>query len=159
MTMYCANASEFYLPDICVLEDEYEQLADVVCAAPRATPGITLLWQELQRADIVSRARPDRVHLGSLVAFTELRGDVRRAARIVPPGGQPDGRRLSVASAVGAALIGLRAGDTFRWLSNAGHRRSVRVESVLPDPRGAERLRAERMAALRREVDEILCAR
>jgi len=33
------------------------------------------------------------------------------------------------------------------------------VESVLPDPRGAERLRAERMAALRREVDEILCTR
>ena len=157
--MYCANASGFYLPDICVLEDEYEQLADVVCASPRATPGIILLWQELQRADIVSRPRPDRVHLGSLVAFTEVRSDVHRAARIVPPGGGRDARGLSVASAVGAALIGLRAGDTFPWLSNAGRRLSVRVESVLPDPRAAERLRADRMAALRKEVDEILCVR
>ena len=157
--MYRTRASSFCLPEICVLEDEYEQLADVVCAAPRATPGIALLWQELQRADIVPLAKPDRVHLGSLVAFTDLRSDVHRAAQIVPPGKHGDGGRLSVASAVGAALIGLRAGDTFRWVSHGGQPRSVRVEQVSPDPGAVERLRAKRMAALRREVEETLCIR
>ena len=157
--MYRPTASGFYLPEICVLEDEYEQLADLVCAAPRATPGIALLWQELQRADVVPRARPDRVHLGSLVAFTDLRSDVHRAAQLVPPGALGDGRRLSVASAVGAALIGLRTGDTFRWFSDGGEPRSIRVEQVSPDPTAAERLRAARMAALRREVEEMLCIR
>jgi hypothetical protein len=60
---------------------------------------------------------------------------------------------------VGAALIGLRKGDTFGWVSDQGRPRSVRIDQVAPDPAALQRRRAAQIAALPREVEEILCIR
>lgn len=148
----------FRLPEISLLPGDHELLFDLICAAPRSTPGITLLWQELERAAIIApeRAPSDLVQLRSVVTFTDLERDMRRAAQLVRPGQRTGSHRISVATPVGAALIGLRAGDSFRWRSPRGRLRVVRVDHVAPDPRAGERRRARLAAARRRRIAELL---
>ena len=146
------------LPDISLLPRDHELIFDLICAAPRSTPGITLLWQELERAAIVGpeRAPSDLVQLRSVVAFTDLERGTRRVAQLVRPGQRNGSHRISVATPVGAALIGLRAGDTFRWRSGRGRLRTLKVDHVSPDPRAAERRQIRREAARRRQIAELL---
>ena len=148
----------FRLPDISLLPSDHELLLDLICAAPRSTPGITLLWQELERAAIIApeRAPADLVQLRSVVTFTDLERDTHRAAQLVRPGQRTGSHRISVVTPVGAALIGLRAGDTFRWRSARGRLRVLKVDHVSPDPRAAERRRTRRTAARRRKIAELL---
>lgn len=119
-------------PQVHVLEDEYETLADVVCASYRATPGIALLWQELERAQRLKadEAPNDLVRMGVRLAFTDLERQVSTFARLVYPqeAHRPDG--IAVTTSVGAALLGLRKGQVFEWKETSGKRRAVRVDAV-----------------------------
>lgn len=148
----------FRQPDISLLPKDHELIFDLVCAAPRSTPGITLLGQELERAAIVAPdcAPSDLVQLRSVVTFTDLERGARRVAQLVAPGQRTGSDRISVATPVGAALIGLRAGDTFRWRTARGRLRGLRVDRVSPDPRAAERRKCRRAAARRRQIAELL---
>lgn len=154
--MYLVNSTA--LPDICLLPQDHEALLDLICAAPLATAGITLLWQELQRAAIIAPedATRDLVRLRSIVTFTDLRTDRHRAVQLVRPGQATARPRLSVASPNGAALIGLRAGDTFAWRCGEGRQRVLRVDDVAPDPGAPQRQQTERAAARRRRIAELL---
>ena len=156
--MYAKFARSEQLPEIYLIEEEYDLLSDLVCASERPTPGIELLWRELQRAVIVppDRAPSGLVHLRSFVSFTELDGVSRRSAQIVPPGERRARHRLSVVTPVGAALIGLKCGDTIGWRAEPGRIRTLRVDEVKADPRDAQRRRRLRADARRREIDEIL---
>jgi regulator of nucleoside diphosphate kinase len=102
------------LPTPYLLEVEYEELADLVCRSARGTPGLALLWRELQRAVIIKpdAAPPHRVHLHSRVRYTDLARPRHRTAQIVSPlePGTGDPALVSVLSLTGAALIGLRQG-------------------------------------------------
>ena len=146
------------LPDISLLPEDHELLLDLICAAPRTTSGITLLWREIQRAAIIPRdqATDDLVQLRSIVTFTDLERATPRAVQLVGPGQGTARPRVSVLTPVGAALIGLRAGDTFRWRSERGRRRILRVHHVSPDPEAAERLLGVRAADRRRRIAELL---
>jgi regulator of nucleoside diphosphate kinase len=156
--MFIPNGNGFELPQIYVLEDEYEALADLVCASERPTPGIELLWQELQRATVIPRddARPDLVHLRSLVHFTELESGAPRAARVVRPDEAHGGRRVSVITPVGASLIGLKPGDSFPWLTPDGQVQILRIDQVAADPLDEMRRNAARSIARRRELNVLL---
>jgi regulator of nucleoside diphosphate kinase len=150
------------LPPIHILAEDYEVLADIVCRSAAATPGIELLWRELQRAVVLSTDHPPSglIHLNSTVRYTDLVDPRRRTVQLVRPSLStrlPDG--LSVASPVGAALIGLRAGDRFSWLCVDEGLRMLRVDRVQPDPGGAARLQAIQAAERRRRIDELLSAR
>jgi regulator of nucleoside diphosphate kinase len=149
----------FREPTIYVLDEEYELLADLVCSSRKATPGIALLWHELDRAVIVSagRAPTGLVHMNSLVRYTELDLRQPRTGRIVGAR-RPDAERagLSVTSPVGAALIGLRVGDVFPWVTANGPPRLFRVDDVEVDTRRPERSKAARTVELRRTIDELL---
>jgi regulator of nucleoside diphosphate kinase len=149
------------LPPIHLLESEYELLADAVCGSASATPGIQLLWQELQRAEILrtDEAPRDLVHLHSRVSYTDLVAAERRTVDIAGPAEAPRGRRaLSVTSQVGAALIGLRVGDRFSWASESGVR-ALRVDGVDADSGVAVRRASARAKARRRRLDELLSRR
>jgi regulator of nucleoside diphosphate kinase len=146
------------LPPIYLLEREYEILADAVCGSASPTPGIELLWRELQRAVILptDEAPHDLVRLNSRVSYTDLVAPERRTVDIAGPAEPPRGRRaLSVTSQVGAALIGLRVGDRFWWPSETGVR-SLRVDGVDADPRVAVRRAIARAKSQRRRLDELL---
>lgn len=156
--MNAFSSNVFRLPDISLIPSDHELLLDLICAAPRSTTGITLLWQELERAVIIppERAPSNLVQLRSVVTFTDLERDTRRAAQLVRPGQRTGGHRISVVTPVGAALIGLRAGDTFRWRSARGRLRILKVDHVSPDPRAAERRQIRRATARRRQIAELL---
>ena len=146
------------LPDIYLLPEDHELLLDLICAAPRTTAGITLLWREIRRAAIIppEHAPADLVQLQSTVTFTDLDRATPRAVQLVGPGQRTARPRVSVLTSVGAALIGLRAGDTFRWRSERGRTRVLRVDHVSPDPEAAERLLGARAADRRRNIAELL---
>ena len=123
-------------PSVVVLEDEYEALADLVCASPRATPGIALLWRELERATVTppEHAPDDLVRIGSRAYFTDLTRRESRMVRLVWPEDALAPVLVSVTSQVGAALLGLRAGAEFEWNGPGDGPRRLRVDHVEPPP-------------------------
>jgi regulator of nucleoside diphosphate kinase len=130
------------LSPVLMLEDEHENFLDLVCAAPRATPGLALLWQELQRATVVPAglAPDDVVRIDSRVEFVDLGSGEARSVRVVYPqeAGLPGLERVT--GAIGAALIGLREGDTFEWRDTDELPRKLLVRRVeAPDRPRARR--------------------
>lgn len=150
------NVSEA-LPPVFMVEDEYESLSDIICRSAHTTPGLALLWQELRRAKIVqAREVPDDlVCMNSIVHFAGEGSGKQRAAKLVYPTlDRLRGARVSVATPVGAALIGLRAGSEFYWKINDRRRHVVRVERVEQERTLGERLKAERRQLLKRLLSE-----
>jgi regulator of nucleoside diphosphate kinase len=122
------------LPPVDVLHDEYERLADVICASPRATDALALLWSELSRAAIISpvRAPDDLIRMNSVVRYTDLMTGGRRTVQLVyadkehfQPGDVP------ITTNLGAALIGLRPGAMFSW-TEEDEPRAIRIDAVEP---------------------------
>ena len=149
-------------PPIHILAEDYEVLADIVCGSAVATPGVELLWRELQRAVILDTDHPPSglIHLNSTVRYTDLVDPLHRTVQLVSPGLPLNPlHALSVASPVGAALIGLRVGDRFPWISAGDGMRMLRVDRVEPDPLEAARAEAVQAAERRRLIDELLSAR
>jgi regulator of nucleoside diphosphate kinase len=150
----------FTLPRIHILEEDYETLADIVCGSASATPGLELLWRELERAIILraDQAPHGLIHLNSTVSYTDLIDPLHRTVQLVSPGVSRR-RGVSVASSVGAALIGLKVGDQFPWVMPDEGLRILRVDRVAADPDALDRIAAERVAARRRLIAELLSAR
>jgi len=147
------------LPTPYLLEQEYEELADLVCASPHSTAGLELLWRELQRAVIVDprHAPADRVHLHSRVRYTELVHPRHRMAHIVGPLEPAEGAaKVSVLSPVGAALIGLRQGAVMPWVAGQNRLRVFQIDMVRDAAGAAARARATRASRRRRLLDELL---
>jgi regulator of nucleoside diphosphate kinase len=121
------------LPPVFVLDEDWERLADIVCAAPRSTPGLSLLWQELKRAEVLrgGDAPDDLIRMGSVIDYTEAGAAAPRTGQLVYPGGVGLRRGgIAVTAPVGAALIGLRPGDEFRWNAADQTPRALRIERV-----------------------------
>jgi regulator of nucleoside diphosphate kinase len=150
------------LPTPFLLEEEYEELADLVCGSPHSTAGLELLWRELQRAVIVDlrHAPADRVHLHSSVRYTELVRPRHRIAHIIGPLEPAEGAAsVSVLSPVGAALIGLRQGAVMPWLAGQNRLRVFRIDAVRDEACATAQLGAARASRRRRLIDEFLSKR
>lgn len=121
-------------PQVVILDDEYVDLSDIICGSERPTAGLSLLWRELERAKLAARgaAPTDLVRMGSRVHFTDLDRRESRMAHLVYPEEASAPAFISVASSIGAALIGLSAGDVFSWSDAAGEARTLRVDKVEP---------------------------
>jgi regulator of nucleoside diphosphate kinase len=128
-----AMIDDQHKPAIRVAEVDYERLTNLAGSAD--TEGAELLRAELQRARVVSDAQlaaePGFVRLGSAVEYRDLlSGRVRRVEVTTPDAADIDRGRLSVRSPVGAALIGLSAGDTFCWTGDGDRPRILLVHWV-----------------------------
>jgi len=121
-------------PQVVILDDEYVDLSDIICGSERPTTGLSLLWRELERAKLAPRARApsDLVRMGSRVHFTDLDRRETRLVHIVYPEEASAPVFVSVTSSIGAALIGLREGDIFKWTDASGEQRTLRVDKVEP---------------------------
>lgn len=121
-------------PDILVGEQEHKRL--VVAALTDigdSTDRIDFLLYELDRARLVRDALlpSDVVRIGSIVRYKPLPGE-ERTIKLVMPGGEnlPGDYRLSVTSALGAALLGLRPDHVMTWLDPDGVTRRIKVLKV-----------------------------
>jgi len=119
-------------PPIRVTQADYDRLADL--AEALHSEGGALLRRELERARIVRderRAAAPFARLGSQVEYRDLlSGRTRRVELTLPETADIDAGRLSVASPVGAALLGLSAGDAFSWTGADNRPHALIVEWV-----------------------------
>jgi regulator of nucleoside diphosphate kinase len=121
------------LPAIYVTEADFEVLTNLAEATADRAPASRVLADEMARAVIVEPGEAPRpfVRIGSRVQFQDLSNDQVRDVRLsLPRDASIDDNRISVLSPVGAALIGLTAGEAFHWTDPEGRARGVRVLAV-----------------------------
>ncbi|MGE0527135.1 MAG: nucleoside diphosphate kinase regulator [Bdellovibrionales bacterium] len=97
-----------------------------------------LLEEELARATVVPDGSlpADVVAMNSLVKFKDLESDQETEVQLVYPH-EADARqgKISVLAPVGAALIGLRIGQSIEWPVPNGRKRRIEVVSVFKEVR------------------------
>lgn len=124
------------LPAIIVGDLEYERLSGLAEAALQRVPetAASLLF-ELDRASVVraEEVPPGVVRLGSAVTFCADGGEPRRVILVMPGDADISRKRISVLTPIGAALIGLRAGQSITWAARDGKRHRLQVLSVHHD--------------------------
>ena len=140
-------------PPIHISETDYALIASQAMRLEATAPQVAeMLLEEIDRAEIHSRDElpSDVVTLGSAVTFVDESTGVRRRVQIVLPADADIERSsLSIASQVGAGLIGLSAGQSIDWPCPDGRPRTLRIVDVeqspapvRPPPRSPERARA-----------------
>jgi regulator of nucleoside diphosphate kinase len=91
------------------------------------------LGAELDRAVVVDRLPPGIVAPGSRVRFEDERTHaVREAVLVYPAGADAAAGRISVLAPIGAALLGLAAGDSISWPLPDGREARIRILAVEP---------------------------
>jgi regulator of nucleoside diphosphate kinase len=121
------------LPTIYVTEADHEILSNLAEAIAGRAAGGRVLADEMARAVIVEpgEAPYPFAGVGSTVEYQDLTtGQVRQVRLSLPRDASIDDNRISVVAPVGAALIGMTAGETFHWTDDDGRARGVRVLSL-----------------------------
>jgi regulator of nucleoside diphosphate kinase len=90
-----------------------------------------MLLGELARARLVGDdALPaDTVQMGSTLTY-EADGRRRTVTLVYPPEADIDAGRISVATPIGAALLGLAEGQSIDWTARGGQRQRLTVVAV-----------------------------
>src|SRR5690606_11685262 len=110
------------LPRIVISAADHDRLAALVDNAPQQdSPVIEYLARELDRAEIVSGdADADVARAGSEVVYRDERDGRERTITLAwPHEAGIEHARVSVLAAIGAALLGLRPGQSIDWPSPA----------------------------------------
>jgi regulator of nucleoside diphosphate kinase len=124
-------------PDIVLGAAEYRQLSALALTGTDAPEDADWLLHELERALIVpdDTVPDDVVRMNSTVLFRMLDGDEHSVQLVFPRDANITARRVSVLTPVGAALIGLRAGQSITVITRDGRKQVLTVLSVKqPEP-------------------------
>lgn len=121
------------LPAITVARSEHARLSNLAdLLAARDPHAAEQLAAELDRARIVDDARiaPGIVRMDSIAEF-RIDDEAPQTARLVfPRDADISSQRISVLTPVGAALLGLSAGQSISWSSRDGRLRRLSVIAV-----------------------------
>ena len=121
-------------PRITLSLDDYERLSALVTTAMVSVPALAeILGGELARAHVLSAGRcpQDVVTMNCEVLFRDDRTGRTQSMRLVyPREADISNNRLSVLTPVGAALIGVRVGESITWETPTGEMRLLTVLSV-----------------------------
>jgi regulator of nucleoside diphosphate kinase len=133
--MTAATLRELTLsPEIVLSHEDHRKLSQLAHAGINVASTVAddLLY-ELDRASVVPLARlpPDVVRMGSRVRYRTDEGDQREVALVFPPEADIDQNRVSVMTPIGAALIGLRKGQSITWLTRDGRKQVLTVLRVI----------------------------
>jgi regulator of nucleoside diphosphate kinase len=131
------------LPEILVTESDYERLDAILRHLPTQNAVASLLRRELDRAEIVESTEVpgDVVTMNSRVVLEDPEtGERHHITLVYPSAADFDAERLSILAPVGAALLGLRPGQTIDWPLPNGRVRRIRVISVDWQPEAAGEL-------------------
>ncbi|QQR38297.1 nucleoside diphosphate kinase regulator [Devosia rhizoryzae] len=118
-------------PKIVVAATEHRQL--LAMAAGGSSVAAETLLDEMERAHIVPDAKlpTDTVRMGSRVQYRTSEGDLTEVTLVYPSEADISAGRVSVLTPVGAALIGLRVGQSITWLARDGKKHVLTVLSVI----------------------------
>jgi regulator of nucleoside diphosphate kinase len=128
-------------PPITIAKSESARLLALAAALAERNPELSdTMFGELERARIVAdgAVASNVVRMGSIVTYRPD-GDEPRTVTLVYPGeADIDQGRISVATPVGVALIGLSPGQSIAWTARDGRSHELTVlavhssEAVLP---------------------------
>jgi regulator of nucleoside diphosphate kinase len=118
-------------PTVYVEKTQQAQLQRL--ADQSSAEGAALLRNELERALVVDADEAPRrfVKLNSVVEFEELLSGKSRTVTLVEPhDADIDANRISVVTPVGAAVLGLVAGEAFSWTTEDGRPQVLVIRRV-----------------------------
>lgn len=122
------------LPAIVLARSDSDRLDALVETYPACPAAVReYLRRELGRADVVDDpALPgDVVRIASAVTFRDDRAGRTRTVTLVYPTAEDAAQgHVSVLTPIGAALIGLKAGQSIDWIAPSGERRALTVLDV-----------------------------
>lgn len=124
-------------PAITINSADYDRLFDLAEGAVRETPQVaTFLMKELERATIAHRPPAERaVRMGSHVYYRDMGSEsVRRVRLVYPDESDSQKGHVSILTPVGAALIGMSAGQTIEWQDQRGNVRALTVLAIEDEP-------------------------
>lgn len=136
-------------PAITLSQSDYDSLTGL--AESTRSEVAELLFDELERARVVpdAKLRQGVVRMGSTLRFATDSGEAREVTLVYPGEADIAAGKISILTPIGAALIGLAAGQSIDWITRDGRTRRLTVESVgddRPEPVAAP---AEATAAAR----------
>jgi regulator of nucleoside diphosphate kinase len=128
------NMTRTQLPPIMIRQADSERLAQLAEAAAETSPATAeFLAGEIERAKVV----PDTVPLAGVVGMEsevifrdDMTGQQKQVTLVYPKSADIEAGRVSVLTPIGAALIGLSAGQTISFATPSGERRSLTVVEV-----------------------------
>ena len=118
-------------PKIVVAQTEHRQL--LAMAAGGSSPAAETLLEEMERARVVPdhKLPPDIVRMGSRVQYRTDNDDLKDVTLVYPALADISEGRISVLTPVGAALIGLRTGQSITWRALNDSKHVLTVLSVV----------------------------
>jgi regulator of nucleoside diphosphate kinase len=120
-------------PTITMTRSDHEKLSRLVESYAARNPEVAdELLLELDRARVVADGwiAPDVVRMGSTVRFTNDIGADRRVTLVFPGEADIAEGKISILTPIGAALVGLSAGQSINWTARNGRIHRLTVESV-----------------------------
>jgi regulator of nucleoside diphosphate kinase len=126
------NPNDSPQPDIIIRAADEDRLAALADRLLDGAPELgEMLLGELARARLVGDdALPaDTVQMGSTLTY-EADGRRRTVTLVYPPEADIDAGRISVATPIGAALLGLAEGQSIDWTARGGQRQRLTVVAV-----------------------------
>lgn len=128
-------------PDIRISISDHARLSALAEAVEHRNPDMSReLLAELDRARLVADGvLPGTVvRMGSRVTYRSDSGETRTVTLVFPADADIAEGRISVLTPIGAALIGLSAGQTMNWTARDGRVHELDVLSVEPAPAKAD---------------------
>lgn len=119
-------------PPLIISHDDFQKISSLILIAESEIG--SLLEEELGRAKIVSSDQlpKDVVSIDSEVTFLDLDSQKERTLTLTyPHAADIQANRVSVLAPMGAALIGLRVGQTIDWPVPDNKVRRIKVVSVV----------------------------
>lgn len=120
-------------PKIIVGEIDHERLTGLATTALERVPEVAEeLLAEMDRAKVVAPGKlpADVVRMGSFVTFDSDSAQHRRVQLVYPGEADIEQGRISVLTPIGAALIGLSAGQSIAWTARDGKKHVLTVTAV-----------------------------
>jgi regulator of nucleoside diphosphate kinase len=128
------NRTSEQLPPITLTAGDFKRLDRLATAAADRFPRTAdFLAREVARANVVdsTQALPGLVGMGTTVEYQDDgTGQPRTVTLVYPDEADLAAGKISILSPVGAALIGLSAGQSIEWQTPAGAWRSLTVLAV-----------------------------
>lgn len=131
MTLERTDVRAAQKPNITLLAADYERLSALADAAMYKEPEtVDMLTEELERARVITRGQAPKniVRMGSDVLFRDdATKEIRRITLVFPGEADIAENKVSVLTPVGAALIGLRPGQSIAWRTRSGELKRLTV--------------------------------
>lgn len=120
-------------PAITITRSDHERLWSLADSLPDSAANVAEpLLAELDRARVVADGKiaSKIIRMGSSLCFTSDLGEDKHVTLVFPGEADIEANKISILTPIGAALIGLSAGQTIDWTSRDGRVRRLTVKSV-----------------------------